>query len=118
MIIEDEPLVALDLHAALSRKGASVISATSAAEAAKLIGYADISAAIVDINLGTQDAAEACRLLAKRGIPFVFHTGQRHAALLAKWPNAPVFPKPARPSDLVEAIAALLSDLPMASKQS
>ena len=77
LIIEDEPLVALDLHAALSRKGASVISATSAAEAAKLIGYADISAAIVDINLGTQDAAEASAGKARHSFCLPYGTAAR-----------------------------------------
>jgi PleD family two-component response regulator len=37
LIVEDEPLVALDLHAALRAAGASLIAATNAAEALKLI---------------------------------------------------------------------------------
>src|SRR4051812_16111525 len=58
LIIEDEPLVALGVHMALSTAGASIISATGTGEAIQLIGYAEISAAIVDVHLGAEDAAE------------------------------------------------------------
>jgi DNA-binding response OmpR family regulator len=108
LIVEDEPLVALGVHGTLSAAGGSIISAVSAAEARSLIGYAEISAAIVDIRLGGEDAAEVCTLLARRSIPFVFYTGSHDAPLLAVWPGVPVIRKPARPQELVSALASLL----------
>jgi CheY-like chemotaxis protein len=109
LIIEDNPLVALDVHAILSAAGASVISASSAGEAAELIRYADIAAAIVDIHLGGEDAAEACRLLARRRVPFAFYTGHAgSASLCADWPKVPVLTKPADPAVIVRTIVSLL----------
>ena len=108
LVVEDEPLVALDVHAVLSATGASVISAASAGEATSLIGYAEVAAAIVDVQLGNEDAAEVCRLLAERQIPFVFYTGRSGASVLfAEWPGVRVLKKPARPADIVSALAGL-----------
>jgi CheY-like chemotaxis protein len=105
LIVEDEPLVALDVHRALSAAGASIISALSVREAIDLIGYADISAAIVDVQLGAQDAAKVCDLLAQRKIPFVFYTGRSaRAPLLAQWPHIPVIKKPATSTDIVSTL--------------
>lgn len=110
LIVEDEPLVALDTHAALSATGASIISAATASEAVRLTGYADVTAAIVDIQLGSEDAAKVCDALARRGIPFIFYTGRADkAALLTEWPDAPVIRKPAMPHDIVATLSALLA---------
>ena len=109
LIVEDEPLVALDVHAVLSAAGASVISATSAAEAIELIAYAEIAAAIIDVHLGGEDAAEVCRKLEDRGIPFVFYTGRADVTFLgARWPDVVVLKKPATAELIVTTLTALL----------
>ena len=112
LIVEDEPLVALDLHATLSTVGASLISAATASEAITLIGYADVSAAIVDVQLGREDATQVCNLLDQRRIPFVFYTGRAaETVLLAAWSNIPVLKKPATPEAVLAALEALLETL-------
>ena len=52
LIVEDEPLIALQTHAILNAAGASIIAATTAAEALDLIQRADIAGAVLDIQLG------------------------------------------------------------------
>src|SRR5436190_6770640 len=66
LIVEDEPLIALELHDALRRAGASIVAATTATEALDLIGYAEVSAAVLDIKLGNSDCSALCDALAKR----------------------------------------------------
>jgi DNA-binding response OmpR family regulator len=107
IIVEDEPLIALDLHAALSATGASIIAATNGAEAYELIRSADISVAVLDVNLGDRDCSSVCQALHRRKILFLY-TGHAHVDLLADWPQAPVVGKPAPPSVIVEHIAALV----------
>ena len=51
LILEDEPLIALEVHAAFRAAGASIISAADSKEALRMIGLPDLSAAVVDINL-------------------------------------------------------------------
>ena len=111
LVVEDEPLVALDVHGALSAACASIISATTAAEAVKLIGFAEISAAIVDVQLGNEDATQVCDQLARRQIPFVFYTGRADRTfLLAEWSDVKVLNKPATSQLIVSTLASLLRE--------
>ena len=108
LIVEDEPLVALEIHTTLSATGASVLSASSVAEATKLLGFADVAAAIVDVQLGSQDADNVCKVLAKRRIPFIFYTGRADiASLRASWPSTRVLRKPSSPQEVISALADL-----------
>ena len=108
LIVEDEPLTALDVHAALRVTGASIISAMDAREAEQLARNADISAAILDVGLGGFDCAATCRALTRRAIPFGFYTGHRAAPVLRAWPHAPVLRKPASNDQVVRCVIGLL----------
>src|SRR6185436_8410760 len=104
LIVEDEPLIALDLHAALSAAGASIIAATKSAEALELIRIAEIGVAVLDVNLDNRDCSEICHALFQRRVPFVFYTGHPSAGLLRQWPTMPVLTKPAHTSDIVACV--------------
>jgi CheY-like chemotaxis protein len=109
LIVEDEPLIALEVHAAFRAAGASIISAADSKEALRMIGLPDLSAAVVDINLGDGDDCSAvCKRLSERGIPFVFYTGEARADILRKWPDAPVLTKLADKQRIVEVVAGVL----------
>src|SRR5262249_41598226 len=108
LIVEDEPLIALQLHDALHKAGASILAATSVKDALELIAYAKTCAAIVDVKLGGHELLERCDALAKRSIPFMFYTGYSSAAPLSTWPDAPAVEKPAADAKLVETIVQLL----------
>jgi CheY-like chemotaxis protein len=109
LIVEDEPLIALEVHAAFSAAGASIMSAADSREALRMISLPDLSAAVVDINLGRGDDCSAvCKRLSDRSIPFVFYTGDVRADILLKWPNAPVLTKLADKERVVEVVAGVL----------
>ena len=108
LIVEDEPLIALELHNALHAAGASILAATTIKEALTLITRAQICAAIVDVNLGGHDCSSVCVALSKQSIPFMFYTGYSTAAPLSAWPHAPAVGKPAEGSTMVDTIAQLL----------
>jgi DNA-binding response OmpR family regulator len=84
LIVEDEPLIAPELHSALHDAGASIIAATNIKDALELIAYARICAAIVDVNLGGHDCSSVCAALAKRSISFMFYTGNSNAPSLSQ----------------------------------
>ena len=75
LIVEDEPFIALDIAATLSAAGAEVISAQHLGDAFEAAQNADISAAVLDVNLGDGDCGPVCEVLARRQVPFIFHTG-------------------------------------------
>ena len=109
LIVEDEPLIALEVHAAFHAAGAGIISAADSKEAVRMIGLPDLSAAVVDIDLGDgDDCAAVCKRLSERGIPFVFYTGNARADILRQWPRAPVLTKLADGQRVVEVVAGVL----------
>ena len=108
LIVEDEPLIALEVHAAFNAAGASIISAADSKEALRMISLPDLSAAVVDINLGRGDCSDVCKRLAQRGIPFVFYTGHARAEILQKWPDAPILTELADKQRIVEVVAGVL----------
>jgi CheY-like chemotaxis protein len=104
LIVEDEPLIALDLHAALSAAGAGIIAATDTDEALRLIRRNDVSAAVLDISLGERDCTAVCQALLHHRVPFLFHTGHAKARLLQAWPQVPVLIKPVSHQEIVSCL--------------
>jgi DNA-binding NtrC family response regulator len=105
LILEDEPLIALDIAEAFARAGAVVVPAKSLGHAHALIEVNSLSAAAVDLRLSDGQADALCAKLTERDIPFVIHSGYSHAAQQ----SAVVIPKPASPAAVIDAIAELLS---------
>jgi DNA-binding response OmpR family regulator len=108
LIVEDEPVIALDLHAALSAAGAGIIAATNASEALQLIRRNDVSAAVLDIRLGDRDCGAVCEALFHHRLPFLFHTAHASAAIRQAWPQVPVLIKPVTDQEIVARVAQLL----------
>jgi CheY-like chemotaxis protein len=94
LIVEDEALIALDLHQTLRDSGASVLAATSLGEGLDMLTYAEVTAAVLDMNLGGSDCSPLCTELHARSIPFLFYTAQPMAEIVRASPNAPVVLKP------------------------
>ena len=93
LVVEDEPLVALDLRQSLESAGAYVFAATQLSHALQLAGHPEITAAVLDYRLADGDATPICTLLSERGIPFVFYSGYDDAR--QNWPEAAHVQKPA-----------------------
>jgi DNA-binding response OmpR family regulator len=108
LVVEDEPLVALDLRQNLESAGAYVFPATRLSHALQLAGHPDITAAVLDYRLADGDCTPICTLLSERGIPFVFYSGYDDARQI--WPEAAHVQKPADAARIVKAVAATLAN--------
>ena len=106
LIVEDEPLIAMDLTQAFEGAGAHVITTRSLREALRLVESERFCAAILDHALGDGDSSQLCARLKERDIPFALYTG--YSQIKGACHNAPIVPKPAQPSELVDTIAGLL----------
>ena len=105
-LIEDEALVVMLLEDMLSELGCQVIGiASHLNEAVQLAGCTDADVAIVDVNLGGQDAYAVAERLAARDIPFVFATGYGREGLRAGFAGQPTLQKPFRLEDLRRVIS-------------
>ena len=105
LIIEDQPLIALDIAGELERAGATAIRTHSVASAAPLVEHEKLSAAIVDFRLRDGDASALCARLRSRCVPFVLHTG--YEGECDTHGSVAVIRKPAHQGALVDALAAV-----------
>ncbi|MEL6528735.1 MAG: response regulator [Pseudomonadota bacterium] len=107
LLLEDEPLILMDLEFAAEDQGCDVL-ATSTCEAA--LGQIErhgnaIDAAILDVSLGAGlTCFPVAQALDRLGIPYVLHSGDldRHNERIREL-NAQLIAKPAAPERVISA---------------
>ena len=107
LIVEDEPLIALDIAAEFEKFGANVLAAYSLAEATDLVEHDGLAAAVMDFGLGDGNAEALCARLNELSIPFVLHSGYIHHG--AGCNGGLVVPKPAHPAAVIAGVCQLLT---------
>lgn len=76
LVLDDEPLILLDLEFAVEDAGCIPLTALALDEALMIVRGEPIAAAILDVSLGKGQTCEpVARELAARGVPYVLHTG-------------------------------------------
>lgn len=93
LVVEDEPLITLELQNLLEWESATIFAASCVSKALQLADAHVLSVGIIDIRLGQQEADPICEALDRRQVPFVFYTGNPDP-LRDRWPAAPVIGKP------------------------
>ena len=109
LIVEDEPLVALEIDRSLRAEGARVVSAGYLESGLYSTEHPDLSAAVVDLHLGDGSGTALCRRLRRLGVPFLVHTGYPAMLIAPEWADVPVICKPAPPGEIVAALVDLLN---------
>jgi ActR/RegA family two-component response regulator len=110
LVVEDEPLVALDLRRILRVAGARVISAGHVESGLFTTEHPDLSAAVVDLHLGQNgNGAAVGRRLRQLRVPFVIYTGYPSVLITSQWPDVSVLRKPADAGLVVDALARLVN---------
>jgi two-component SAPR family response regulator len=76
MVVEDEPLEALDYCDRLTEAGAEIVGPFgSVSEALDVVGKQDVDVALLDYALADQNSEELQTALETRDIPFIVLTG-------------------------------------------
>ena len=102
LVIEDEYFVADDLCRALRAEGMTVFGpAASGAQAREIIEGAQIDLAIVDLNLGGEQAHELVGWIYERGIAVTVVTGYDGEMLAALPEGVSVMQKPVATAALI-----------------
>jgi CheY-like chemotaxis protein len=104
LIIEDEPLVALDISQTFQQANARVEVAPTRSAALRRI-RPEVAAAVLDLGLTDGDGQELCDELKSRSIPFVVYSGYPPPTTL----SVPFIEKPTRTTALLDAIEGLLN---------
>jgi DNA-binding response OmpR family regulator len=108
LVVEDEPLIAMDLQATFEREGARVVLAHTMREALRHADGTALSAGVLDFRVGSNEADPVCEALTRREVPFIFFTGMS-GVLPKRWAAMPIVPKPAAPETIIGALKFVLS---------
>lgn len=109
LLVEDEYLVALDLQIEIERSGATVLGPVGRlAEALELARRATpLDVAVLDVNLHGENVFPVADVLAERGIPFLFATGQDKESIPERHRVAVRLSKPIILDDLLHHLAEI-----------
>jgi DNA-binding response OmpR family regulator len=110
LVVEEQPLVALDLRTALEQAGAEVVVAHNATQALARINDFDFAAAVLDWHPGSQDHRVVARALKQKQVRFVFYATHPPEDVTTVR-GAPIFLKPGRPEEIAKALALLTGAL-------
>jgi PAS domain S-box-containing protein len=109
LVIEDEPLVALDISAGLREAGAEVVGPTgSVKEVLDIIEGKALDAALLDGNLHGRPVDDIAAALTRRRVPYLFVTGYGPESLPRAFRHIAVLSKPFSQQQLIEAAARLV----------
>lgn len=109
LLLEDEPLIALDLERMLGSAGFDVTTVISCEEATDWLAICRLDIVIVDILLRDGPSDQVVERLISDGIPFIVHSGDHPGMHVGspfangRWVN-----KPAAPGELVGAAQELI----------
>jgi DNA-binding NarL/FixJ family response regulator len=109
LVVEDEPLVALEIEITFTDAGAEVIGpCATVAAALDIAKHEALSVASLDIFLGRETTENIADILLGRGIPFFFYSGQSMPGNTGtKWSDCVHIRKPAAHGVLIRAVSAL-----------
>ena len=108
LVVDDEPLVAMDVVDCLKEAGSVVVGPAATVESARaLIENADFDVALLDANLGGLRVDDLAAALTQRNIPFAFLTGYGRSGLPAAFRNAPMIGKPFTAKQVLAVVAEL-----------
>jgi PAS domain S-box-containing protein len=108
LVVEDEPLVAMDIATTLQSSEHIIVGPASSIEAAQGLAKArDYDVALLDVNLGGASIESVAEIVAGHGIPFAFLTGYGQGALPAKFKGAVILGKPFNPDHLLDLVNRL-----------
>jgi CheY-like chemotaxis protein len=106
LVLEDEPLIRIELTSLFESVGALVTPARTCQQAIAAIEQRQICAALLDHGLREGNVAPLCVLLATCQIPYMFYTGCPD--LEQNYPRTIIIQKPASAEVLLASMAKLM----------
>lgn len=108
LVVEDEPVIALNLKSELCELGfndvclANDLSVGSALLRSKMFGLG-----ILDVNIGRRLVFPFAAELSARRIPILFFTSLLRSAFPPEWATHPIVPKPLTRNGLITSLSSL-----------
>lgn len=116
LVVEDEWLIATMTAGILEEGGYRVVGPVgSVAQGMALIAGETVDAALLDVNLGSEQSFGLADALIERGTPVTLLTGYKGGDLPQRFRAVPTLGKPVAPEVLLDAVEAMLASAPEAS---
>jgi len=110
LVVEDEPLLAMEIESELADAGAAVVGPAGTLEAAaRLIEAEAFDAALLDANLAGRPVGTLAAALDARGVPFAFASGYGVSGLPEGFRDRPLLGKPFSAEALLALVGRLLA---------
>lgn len=107
LIVEDDPLIGMDLEDEMSDRGYAAVCAHSLAKARALLDEARPDIVVLDMHVGSDTSFGFAAELEAQGVPFFFLSGNDASALPPHLATSPILTKPVRIEEVVRMIAEL-----------
>ena len=106
LLVEDNPIIAMNTEALLQELGVSEVStAATASEGLALVEANSFDFAVLDLQLGNENSLPVAAVLAEQGVRFVFATGFGEGVdLPAAYGATTILKKPYRFEDLERVV--------------
>lgn len=113
LLVEDETLVAMLLEDMIADLGGTVVASASRVSRALEVlndSGARLDLAVLDVNLGGEEAFPVAKALAERGVPFAFSTGYGNSGLPDPWRSRPTLQKPFTQDQVITVLKLALHE--------
>ena len=115
LLLEDDPLIRLDLETSLQDLGANVLGASDATAAMTHLEAAQPDFALLDFELHGTTSDPVAVLARTKSVPFIFLSGYgEHDGNFARWPGTLVLVKPISVATIARTIERMLGLEPKA----
>ncbi len=109
LIVEDNPLIGLDIAALIRDAGCQVVGPfASASSAVQAVGEGGLDAAILGVDLNGEKAFSVAEALQLAGVPFVWLTGYSPGVVPEQFRDRPILSKPVVGRALIRQLSILL----------
>jgi two-component SAPR family response regulator len=110
LVVEDDVLIAMDIEQLLLEADCKVYGPVShVADALRLLEKVhDLDAALLDVNLGSEQVYPVADFLDDAGVPFVLLTGHTMRPVPQRHKKRPLITKPYRPNRVLAALVTAM----------
>jgi CheY-like chemotaxis protein len=109
LLVEDDPLIRLDLEASLEEFGAIVTAASNVTAALAALAVAMPDFAVLDFELGAETSESIAEVVQDRNVPFLYLSGySEHDERFSRWPGVRVLAKPLSAARIARGIEDIL----------
>jgi CheY-like chemotaxis protein len=109
LLVEDDPLISLDLETSLAEFGAIVTAASNVAAAFEALVIAMPDFAVLDFELGAETSESIAEVVQARNVPFLYLSGySEHDERFSRWPGIRVLAKPLSAATIARGIQDVL----------